>query len=235
MNLFSSSGTLWVLVRNADTLTVFVLTVLLAMSIFCWTTFLYKLILWRVKKQQLINAVHDMQQAQTLDAVLQIAAGYAHTLPGLLLSKSLTHLKSLLVAQEGGNPRLNDRELESLDHMIAQQGTMLVVEEEQMVPYLSACAAIAPLMGLFGTVWGLINAFMGISHQHSADISAVAPGIAQALITTIGGLIVAIPALFFFYYLSIQLRAMEQQLSLIGDQFIWLAQTLFYDTKKKDV
>jgi biopolymer transport protein TolQ len=152
-----------------------------------------------------------------------------------LLSKSLTYLKSLLIVKEGATSTLSDREIESLDHMVAQQVTLLTIEEERLVPYLSACAAIAPLLGLFGTVWGLINAFMGISHQHSADIAAVAPGIAQALVTTIAGLMVAIPALFFFYYLSIQLRVIEQRLSLIGDQFIWLVQTLFYDSKKKDV
>ncbi len=234
MNLLSSQGTLWVLVRNADAMTFSVLLLLFLMSIFCWTVFLYKLIIWRAKKQQLAAAVVAIRQAQTLDAVLQVTATFAHTLPGALLSKSLTHLKSLLVAKEGAQPRLSDREIESLDHMVAQHGTLLTIEEEQLVPYLSACAAIAPLLGLFGTVWGLINAFMGISHQHSADITAVAPGIAQALITTIAGLIVAIPALFFFYYLSIQLRAIEQQLSLIGDQFMWLVQTLFYDSKKKD-
>jgi biopolymer transport protein ExbB/TolQ len=232
MNLFSSNGTLLVLVRNADALTWAVLLVLLVMSVFCWTVFLYKLVLWHIKRRQVMQAVHEIKQVQTLDAVLQLTATYSHTLPGELLSKALAHLKTLLVARSG-QQKLSDRELESLDHMVAQQATILAIEEESLVPYLSACAAIAPLMGLFGTVWGLINAFMGISHQHSADISAVAPGIAQALITTIAGLIVAIPALFFFYYLSIQLRRMEQQLMLIGDQFIWLVQALFYDDKQK--
>jgi len=235
MNFLSSQGTLWVLIRNADTMTFGVLLLLFVMSIFCWTVFLYKLIVWRVKKQQLAAAVIEIKQAQTLDDVLRVTAIFARTLPGDLLSKSLTNLKSLLVAKDGAQPRLSDREVELLDHMVAQHGTLLAIEEERLIPYLSACASIATLIGLFGTVWGIINAFMGISHQHSADIAAVAPGIAQALVTTIAGLVVAIPASFFFHYLSVQLRLIEQQLSLIGDQFIWLVQTLFYDNKKKDV
>ncbi len=228
-------NTLWQLVRSSDTVTAIVLLILLGMSIFCWTVFLYKLILWRIKKRHLAAVVSELKNAQTLDALLAVAAKYARTLPGVLLSKSLTHLKSLLVVQDGDTRHLSEREIESLDHMVAQYSTMLAIQEERLVPYLSVSANVAPLLGLFGTIWGLINAFIGISHQHSADITAVAPGIAQALVTTIAGLIVAIPASCFFHYLSIQLRSMEQQLNLISDQFIWLTQTLFYDSKKKDI
>ena len=62
----------------------------------------------------------------------------------------------------------------------------------------------------FGTVWGLIHAFMGIAQQKSADISAVAPGIAEALITTLGGLIIAIPALVMFNYLTSEVRKLKR-------------------------
>jgi len=234
MSFLNSQSTLWVLVRSSDVMTAALLLLLLFMSIFCWTVFLYKLILWRVKKSHLAAALKEIQQAQTLDAVLQITSRFAHTVPGLVLSKALANLKALLVAKDGAQSRLGEHEIEMLDHLIAQQNTALITDEESLVPYLNACAAIAPLLGLFGTIWGLINAFMGISRQHSADIAAVAPGIAQALVTTIVGLMVAIPALFFFYYLSIQLRVIEQRLSLISDQFIILVQTLFYDSKKKD-
>lgn len=233
--VFHMQNTLWQLVRSSDVVTAVVLLILLGMSIFCWTVFLYKLILWRIKKRHLAAVITELKNVQTLDALLVVVSTYMHTLPGSLLSKSLTHLKSLLVAQESGNQRLSEREIESLDHMVAQYSTMLAIQEERLVPYLGVSANVAPLLGLFGTIWGLINAFISISHQHSADITAVAPGIAQALITTIAGLVVAVPASCFFHYLSIQLRTMEQQLVLIGDQFIWLTQTLFYDSKKKDI
>jgi len=73
---------------------------------------------------------------------------------------------------------------------------------------------------------------MGISQHQSADITAIAPGIAQALTTTVAGLLVAIPASMIFNYLNMQLRTMDQELSILSDRFTWLSQRLFDDNKK---
>ena len=89
--------------------------------------------------------------------------------------------------------------------------------EERYLTVLSTAASVSPLLGLFGTVWGLVQAFIKIGEQQSADIAAVAPGIAEALITTIAGLLVAIPALILYSYLTSQVRSVEQQLCAVGD------------------
>ena len=81
-------------------------------------------------------------------------------------------------------------------------------------------------MGLFGTVWGLIQAFMAIGEKQSADIAAVAPGIAQALTTTLAGLLVAIPAFVMFSYLSWQLKSLEQKLMQFADRSVLVIQKL---------
>ena len=91
-------------------------------------------------------------------------------------------------------------------------------QEESYVPVLSISASISTLLGLFGTVWGLIHAFVRISEKQSADIVAVAPGISEALITTIAGLFVAIPALVFSQYLMVRIRDMEYSLMTITDK-----------------
>ena len=70
-------------------------------------------------------------------------------------------------------------------------------KEKSFIIFLATAASAAPLVGLFGTVWGIIHAFSGISSSGITDISAIAPGIAEALITTLLGLIVAIPSLIF--------------------------------------
>ena len=66
--------------------------------------------------------------------------------------------------------------------------------EEKYLNFLAMCSSIAPFMGLLGTVWGITIAFYEIGRHGNAELAAVAPGIATALVTTIGGLIVAIPA-----------------------------------------
>ncbi|MCD6024501.1 MAG: MotA/TolQ/ExbB proton channel [Fibrobacteria bacterium] len=65
---------------------------------------------------------------------------------------------------------------------------------ERGMTYLAFCTATGPLIGLFGTVWGIMNTFIAIGHQGSADIAVVAPGIGEALMAVLAGLIVAIPA-----------------------------------------
>ncbi len=78
--------------------------------------------------------------------------------------------------------------------------------------FLAMMSSIAPFLGLLGTVWGIMNAFFDIGNQGSASLPVVAPGIAEALITTIMGLAVAIPALFFFNYCNHRIERIENEM-----------------------
>ena len=72
----------------------------------------------------------------------------------------------------------------------------------QMVPFLATTGNTAPFIGLFGTVWGIMNSFSGIGQRGSASLAVVAPGISEALVATAAGLAVAIPAVIFYNYYS---------------------------------
>ena len=135
-------------------------------------------------------------------------------------------LKSLLEAHPE-RPKLNDKEVEMLQYAVDQTVQDIVHHEESYLPILFTCAGASPLIGLFGTVWGLIHAFMRISEKQSADIATVAPGIAEALITTLAGLLVAIPSLIMYHYLMTQVRKIEHQLYSLADKFMWVVQRLF--------
>jgi len=88
----------------------------------------------------------------------------------------------------------------SLRNPLAVQRAMQIASSEEMtrfernVPWLAITGAVTPFVGLFGTVWGIIDAFHGLGTSGAATLRAVAPGISEALITTAGGLVVAIPA-----------------------------------------
>ena len=82
---------------------------------------------------------------------------------------------------------------------------------------LAMISSIAPFLGLLGTVWGITNSFYEIGQQGSASLPVVAPGIAEALLTTIAGLIVAIPALFFYNYCSKKAERAANELEEFGD------------------
>ncbi len=90
----------------------------------------------------------------------------------------------------------------------------------QMVPFLATTGNTTPFIGLFGTVWGIMNAFHGIGQRGSASLAVVAPGISEALIATAAGLAVAIPAVIAFNYFMQKIRIIETELHSFSADFL---------------
>ncbi len=203
---------LWGLIIQSDFMTQMVMSTLFFMSIVCWAIALYKLILLKIKQEQCRKVLEQIKMCSSLPSVLQVAQENRATLPGYVLVQLLTHAKS---AQEAESIELFQLQADSLLDDVMYQ-------EEAYTPVLSISASVATLLGLFGTVWGLIHAFVRISEKQSADIVAVAPGISEALITTIAGLFVAIPALVFSQYIMVRMKTMEYSLMTLTDKVTML-------------
>jgi biopolymer transport protein TolQ len=90
----------------------------------------------------------------------------------------------------------------------------------QMVPFLATTGNTTPFIGLFGTVWGIMNSFHGIGLQKSASLAVVAPGISEALIATAAGLFVAIPAVIAFNFFMQKIRVVESELISFSADFL---------------
>jgi biopolymer transport protein ExbB/TolQ len=214
------------LLMQSDAMTKLILLILLFMSIICWTVFFYKIVMFTIKRRQMRSALKYLSKVHTLDDLRTMTAAFTHTLPGYIIAKNLAFLKSLLEVKES-KIMLSEHELELLQQRVEQTIGDIVHQEESYLPILSGSAAAAPLLGLFGTVWGLMHSFLRISETQQADITTIAPGIAEALITTLVGLMVAIPSLLMFHYLNTQVRNLEHQLFNLADKLSWLVQMLF--------
>ncbi len=90
----------------------------------------------------------------------------------------------------------------------------------QMVPFLATTGNTTPFIGLFGTVWGIMNSFHGIGMRGSASLAVVAPGISEALVATAAGLAVAIPAVIAFNYFMQKIKILESELSSFSADFL---------------
>lgn len=90
----------------------------------------------------------------------------------------------------------------------------------QMVPFLATTGNTTPFIGLFGTVWGIMNAFHGIGQRGSASLAVVAPGISEALVATAAGLAVAIPAVIAFNHFMQKIRVIETELHSFSADFL---------------
>jgi len=86
--------------------------------------------------------------------------------------------------------------------------------------WLAVVGSVAPLMGLMGTVLGITNTFLGIAASGSTNITAVAPGVAAALVTTVGGLIVAMPAIVAYNHFLAKLNLISGELEGFSSEFI---------------
>ncbi|WP_155320124.1 protein TolQ [Desulfosarcina alkanivorans] len=90
----------------------------------------------------------------------------------------------------------------------------------QMVPFLATTGNTTPFIGLFGTVWGIMNSFHGIGQRGSASLAVVAPGISEALVATAAGLAVAIPAVIAFNHFMQKIRVIETELHSFSADFL---------------
>ena len=128
---------------------------------------------------------------------------------------------------EGQQITLED--LESVNRAIR---VSLAREEESLMyhlPFLANVGSVSPYVGLFGTVWGIINSFQGLSDATQATINAVAPGISEALVATALGLFAAIPAVVAYNRFASDSDSQLQQSSIFGEE---LASILYRQTVK---
>lgn len=95
-----------------------------------------------------------------------------------------------------------------------------VTKLTQLIPFLATTGNTTPFIGLFGTVWGIMNSFHGIGQRGAASLAVVAPGISEALIATAAGLGVAIPSVIAFNYFTQKIRVIESELHSFAADFL---------------
>lgn len=219
------NGAVWQLVKQMDWIAIGILLGLFCLSVLCIAIMAFKYTLFRQQRQSLSSLLQNLASITTFNDLIGISKGYTDALGGKLLLGNLTTIKQLSGSTE--NPIFTSQDLETIDFSGNQLIDQLLLEEETYLPILSICAAVSPLIGLFGTIWGLIHAFVDISQEKSADIATVAPGMAEALIVTLAGLLVAIPALVAFHYFSHELRKFESSLCQVHEKFLTVTKQTF--------
>lgn len=204
------SGGLWSLIQQSDIPSKIILLILLGISVLCWSLFLY--ILLRTREQRF--EIRRFKQKIAVSSDTSVITHHATRHDSI--SAHYAQKVEELLKTTGSIRTLDERGWELLQQNVQQRAEQLLTYNEATSMLLSTSASIAPLLGLLGTVWGLVHAFMNIALTQSADITAVAPGIAEALITTIAGLLVAIPALV-MYNITLQMhsRTREQMYELV--------------------
>ena len=186
LNLNSSIElSVYYLIVNSSIFAKLILFILLIISVFSWAIMIHKYLFINRYKSELSHFLKTLanqaNRAYIEDSCVHFSTGYAKRMPILLLK--------LIQAKNQG--RLNIPTGPIINNAVMGEANKL----KNGMGILVTSANISPLIGLLGTVWGVMYSFINIGEYGSASIAVVAPGIAEALMTTIAGLCVAIPAM----------------------------------------
>jgi biopolymer transport protein ExbB len=176
----------WGMFLNADPVVKAVLVGLAFASLVTWTVWLAKSIEIFFAKRRVRAAAKELAGIRSLDKVQQLAEIQGEV--AQFLGAAATELK--LSPGGADNDGIKERIASRLERIEANCGRRML----RGTGVLATIGATAPFVGLFGTVWGIMNSFIGISKAHTTNLAVVAPGIAEALLATALGLAAAIPA-----------------------------------------
>lgn len=119
------------------------------------------------------------------------------------------------------------RSLEAVSRALVRAAGAESTRLERRLSFLATTASVTPFIGLFGTVWGIMNAFEDIGRMASANLAVVAPGISEALVTTAAGLVAAIPAAVFYNAYSSRVRVLNNMMDDFALEFLNIVERNF--------
>ena len=171
----------------------FAMLVLLVMSILSWTLIFFKSYQLKDAKKSIIRDIKIFRTETELKAAIKHLKKTPDSPSFKVASESIKEvirLKDMKLPDEKRDRIILDSVRDYLQEEVNDQSEALY----GALYFLGTCTTVAPLLGLFGTVWGIMNSFHGFRGLTTSNLSAIAPGLAEALITTVLGLMVAIPA-----------------------------------------
>ena len=185
----------WSMFMSADVVVKGVMIGLAFASLITWTIFIAKMIELSVVQRKVRSALKKISEARSL-AEAQFALGSKEgVLPSLLAACMREARLSAGISSDTG---IKERAASSCAEIVRAESRRVRIG----MGLLATIGAISPFVGLFGTVWGIMNSFIGISKAQTTNLAVVAPGIAEALLATAIGLVAAIPAVIIYNHFA---------------------------------
>ena len=196
----------WMMFMSADIIVQAVMIGLAFASLMTWTVFIAKSIELSVASSKLRSALKKIAEARSL-AEAQMALGTKQgILPSFLAAALREARMSAGLSSDAG---IKERAASSFSEIVRAEARRIRIG----MGVLATIGSTSPFVGLFGTVWGIMNSFIGISKSQTTNLAVVAPGIAEALLATAIGLVAAIPAVIIYNHFS---RVTKSYLELVS-------------------
>jgi len=229
------SGGMLSLIKGSSLPAKAVLVTLVLFSVASWGVILLKLVSFnRIQAQS--NRFLEIFRRSTKFSEVQAVCQSLNDSPLVGIFQAGYAELNLQLRQPGSPPAANPaapsprptlKSLTSVDRALLRASNVEVNRLEKRITFLATTAAVTPFIGLFGTVWGIIGAFQGISETGSTSLGVVAPGIAEALVTTAAGLAAAIPAVYFYNLLTQRVKVFASEMDDFSLEFLNIVERNF--------
>jgi biopolymer transport protein TolQ len=219
-------GDIWQYLASTGLVARIVLLILLFFSVLSWAIIFHK---YRLFKRALRDSAEFLQIFRQSKKLSEIRSSCS-TLRGSPLPEVFQagYREIESQASAGENPaKPVIRSLDSVRRSLQIGSTTELTRLESWMPWLATTAAATPFIGLFGTVWGIMDAFHGLGTAGAASLRSVAPGISEALITTAAGLFAAIPALIAYNQFVHRLKTFGTMLDDFAMEFLNMTERYF--------
>ncbi len=224
------------LVTNAGPVVQGVLVVLLLFSVICWAIIFYKYRVIRSARVQSTKFLKVFWMNHPLETLIRTAKQYPASPLSRLFEAAYDELNKVFKGRGSERRKRNaegevvellgtevygvERVRRALNRAIISETTRL----ERSITFLATTGSTAPFIGLFGTVWGIMDAFQAIGSRGSASLAVVAPGISEALVATAAGLAAAIPAVMAYNHFVRKVRVMASEMDNFSSEFLSIAE-----------
>ncbi len=234
------SGNIWVLFLYAGPMVKGVILLLLALSVICWGISLFKFLILRSALNESESFLDIFWNNQSLRRTYADAKPLENSPLAEIFRSGYLELRQIQQQDDGQSqtsdesetPSLNLYGLGAVKRALDQAATAELTRLEKNLGFLATTGSIAPFIGLFGTVWGIMNSFRDIGRQGSANLATVAPGIAEALIATAFGLLAAIPAVVLYNYFLGRIKMLTAEMDNFSSELLNIIER-YLDSRKK--
>ncbi len=206
---------MWGLFARATLIVKLVIVMLTASSFWAWAIIFQKMITYRAARREAEVFDQSFWSGEPLDALFEQIGAQPSGSSQKIFAAGMTEWRRSHRDDGGLIAGAQARIDRSMDVAIAKENEGLL----SGLPVLATVGSTAPFVGLFGTVWGIMNAFIEIAEQQNTSLAVVAPGIAEALLATGLGLLAAIPAVIFYNKLSADSDRIIASYEAFADEF----------------
>ena len=231
INFLIADAGVWYAFANSDAMGKAIVFLLFLSSMVAWFIMIEKgLVLYRSQKLSErfaanFNSQHGMSSMlrDGIDNPCPVAKVYVSGMEQLLefYDDSIENARRGVQTRSKQGPRkLSPAQLDAIQTAMEREISSQIFVIEERIGMLATAVSLAPFLGLFGTVWGVMIAFCGVASAGSANIQALAPGVAGALLTTVAGLLVAIPSLVGYNFLTQMIRKITVSMDNFSESFM---------------